>query len=342
MINQIKHNSPNSVLSQFNPIASLKPHIRKKVNEDFILPILKAFFAHPKWGGIDNFSELDPDKLITEIEFKQTKNFVKTYIYKEIINEISKPIPNNKIKFKPKYVITFDIELADYGEENNIKYGVIRLGEAPVLYYIYIDLQQLIKFIKNLPEEVEVEEENKIVETEEEKRNKLLDTVIVEKQKQLRCATVAQKAEIEQEINRLEQVRQIVLEGQSGKLRINLAWKTTDDLDLHIITPKGEIAYNNKIVENEGIIGQLDVDKNAGVDIVSNPQENINFSAMPSGEHTIYVHFYRKREFNEVPFIVTIIPENGEGQLIDSVVAGEGNQVKIKTFSYNGSELIFI
>ncbi len=73
MINQIKHNSPSSVLSQFNLIASLKPNVRKAVNEKFILPILKRFFANK--GKLDKFSELDPDKLTTEKEFEETENF---------------------------------------------------------------------------------------------------------------------------------------------------------------------------------------------------------------------------------------------------------------------------
>lgn len=342
MINQIKHNSPSSVLSQFNLIASLKPETRKKVNKEFILPILEAFFAHPERGGINNFSELDPDKLKTEIEFVKTKNFVKTYIYKEIIDEISKQ--GKKVEFKPKYVITFDTDLANYGEENNIKYGVIRLGNAPILYYILIDFQKLIKFIKNLPEEAKVLETNKVSETEEDKRNKLFDAVIFEKHKQLRNANVSQKVEIEQEISRLEQVRQTVLEGQSGKLRINLAWNTTDDLDLHVITPNGKIGFDtpNKTLEYLGVIGQLDVDKNAGADTaVSNPQENINFNAMPVGEHKIYVNFYAIRERNEVPFTITIIPENGEGRIFTQVVVGKGANKYVATFKYENGELKF-
>ncbi|MCC5944436.1 MAG: hypothetical protein JJT94_05830, partial [Bernardetiaceae bacterium] len=129
--------------------------------------------------------------------------------------------------------------------------------------------------------------------------------------------------------------------GQSGKLRINLAWNTTDDLDLHIITPNGEIAYNNKIVENRGIIGQLDVDKNAGGDIVSNPQENINFDRMPIGLHKIYVNLYAVRERNEVPFTVTIMPENGEGRIFNCLVAGKGTNKNIATFEYKNGELVF-
>lgn len=356
MINQIKHNSSNSVLSQFSPIASLKPKTRKAVNEGFILPILKAFFENENRGGIDKFSELDADKLQTEVEFVKTKNFVKTYIYKEIINKITKQ--DKKIVFNPKYVITFDEDLASFDKdetlypykiifederqrETNIKYGVIRLGDAPILYYILIDLQKLIKFIKTLPEEVIVAEPEKVIETEENKRDRLLDTVIFEKQRQLRNANQTQKIEIEQEINRLEQVRQTVLEGESGKLRINLAWNTTDDLDLHIETPNGVIFYNNKTLEYQGVIGELDVDKNAGGTLVSNPQENINFNAMPSGLYKIFVNFFAKREQNEVSFTVTIIPENGEGRIFNMVVIGKGNSKDVTTFEYKDGELEF-
>jgi hypothetical protein len=145
MTNQIKHNSPISALSQFNVILSLAPRTRHLVNNQFIKPIVDDFFAKQ---GIADFCELDSDKLKTEIEFLKENDFVKKYIYKEIINEISKP--GRRVIFKPKYVVTFDKELV--GESN--EYGVIRLGDAPILYYILIDLQELIHFIKNLPEEL--------------------------------------------------------------------------------------------------------------------------------------------------------------------------------------------
>lgn len=355
MTNQIKHNSPSKVLSQFNPVASLKPKTRKLVNDRFLVPIIENFFLNR--GGIGNFCELDSDKLMTEIEFTRTQNFVKTYIYKEIIDKIDKN--GNKIVFKPKYVITFDADLTNYKRddslypykaifsdstqrETNIKYGVIRLGDAPILYYIFIDLQKVIKFIKTLPEEVDIEETNKIAESEEEKRSRLFDTVIFEKQRQLRNAPQTQKTEIEQEISRLEQIRHSVLEGQSGKLRINLAWNTTDDLDLHILTPKGEISYKNKIVENNGVIGQLDVDKNAGNDVVSNPQENINFDAIPLGEHTIFVHFYSQRRETDVPFTLTIMPENGEGRIFTQIVKGKGSRKNVATFNYQNGDFNFM
>ena len=359
MINQIKHNSPSSILSQFNPIASLKPKTRQLVNQQFIMPILQSFFSNK--NGIENFCELDPDKLKTEVEFLkkgEAESFVKSYIYKEIVNEISKE--GKLIIFKPKYVVTFDSDLTDYKidetvypykmifnddsiGERNIKYGVIRLGEEPILYYIFIDLQEIIRFIKTLPEE-KTSDTKKTFETEVETRDRLFDTVIFEKQRELRNATELQKSDIEHEINRLEQVRQTTLQGQSGKLRVNLAWNTTDDLDLHIVTPNGKIGYNtpNKTLEYQGIIGVLDVDKNASNDIASNPQENINFNGMPIGLHKIYVNFYSQRERNDIPFTITIIPEEGEGRIFNKVVRGKGNSQDVATFEYKNGELEFV
>jgi len=357
MINQIKHNSPGSVLSQFNPVASLRPKTRNLVNELFMTPILKSFFSDK--GGIDNYSELDPDKLKTEVEFNATdeaESFVKTYVYKEIVNSIAKV--GKKVEFKPRYVITFDTDLTnykndstlypyttifdDYNMENtNIKYGVIRLGNAPILYYILIDLQKIIQFIKTLPLETDIEDDAKVFESDEDKRSRLIDKVILDKQRLQRNADQSTRLEIQSEIDRLEQVRQTILEGQSGNLRINLAWNTTDDLDLHVITPNGEISYLNKTVENKGVIGRLDVDKNAGSNIVSNPQENINFDSIPLGSHQIFVQFFTQREKSEVPFTLTIISANGDGRIFNKIVSRKRNRNDVVSFEFKNNTLEF-
>jgi hypothetical protein len=364
--NQIRHTSPRSVLSQFNPIASLKPETRKRVNKEFILPILEAFFSRNERGGIGNFSALDPDKLVTEIEFTKKdkmESFVKTYIYKEIINEISKQ--GKKVEFKPKYVITFDRDLANYETDTtkypyrkifgngwdrkkspmtNIEYGIIRLGEAPILYYILIDLQQLIRFIKTLPEEIEVPETDKISETEEDKRNKLFDTVIFEKQRLLQNLNQTQKAEIEQEIERIKSLKNTSFEGKLGDLQIKLLWNTTDDLDLHIITDFGEISYSNKkVICNNGIYGELDVDKNAGSEIVSSPQENIYFNGIPNGKIKVLVILYKVREYQKVSFDITILDKNGSGYFFEKqTIEGQGNSINVATFEYKNGKLEFI
>ncbi len=145
----IKHNSASSVISLFNPVVSLKSQIRQRVNEEFIYPILEDFFKDK--GGIDSYEELDPDKIKTEIEFQDTiESYVKSYVYKEVMNTISKN-KDGTINFKPRYVVSFDQDLTDFQEKMGIKYGELRLGNAPILYFIYIDLQELIRFIKSIP-----------------------------------------------------------------------------------------------------------------------------------------------------------------------------------------------
>lgn len=337
----IKHNSPSSVLSPFNPIASLKPKMRKLVNENFIYPILERFFFGK--GGVNLYCALDSDKLVTEIEFEKAENFVKTYIYKDIIDQIEKK--GKSVIFKPKYVITFDKDLTDFQEENSVKFGTIHLGNTPILYYIYIELQDLIRFIKTQPAEIiEIIEEDKILETEEEKRNNLVDMVILNKTKLLDSTEQPQiRGEILKEIKSLKILKSKELQGQSGKLRINLTWNTTDDLDLHILTPNGEIAYNtpNKTIEHNGVFGVLDLDRNAGSEVISNPQENINFNAMPFGLHTVFVYFYTKRENEEVAFTVTILPEHGEGRIFNKTVKGKGCKTNITTFEFLNDILVF-
>lgn len=145
----IKHDSAISFISIFNPVVSLSSEVRQRVNEEFIYPILEDFFKDK--GGINSYEELDPDKIKTEIEFQDTiESYVKSYVYKEVMNTISKN-DDGTINFKPRYVVSFDQDLTDFQEEMGIKYGELRLGNAPILYFIYIDLQELIRFIKSIP-----------------------------------------------------------------------------------------------------------------------------------------------------------------------------------------------
>ncbi len=315
----IKHNTTSSVISPFNPIVSLNPKVRKRVNDEFIAPIIQQFFSDK--GGINSFAELDPDKLKTDVEFLDftaQENFVKSYVYKELMNEISKGI-DGKVNFKPRYLISFDTDLTEYEVSNKnypnsskrIKYGVIRLGEEPILYYIYVELQELINFIKKLPVEIETTENEKIAETAESKRNRLVDELIGKKHRELINVEEVRKNDIYKEISRLNAIRNQELHGESGKLRINLSWNTTDDLDLHIDIEGGKkINYSNKTEEYNGSIGTLDIDANAG-NPISNPEENVNWDIIPKGKHTVLVDLFSDREKrNQVPF--TIFIENGE------------------------------
>ena len=132
-------------------------------------------------------------------------------------------------------------------------------------------------------------------------RNNLINELISKKQHELINSTSDIKTEINQEIKRLQRLRQDEIKGESGKLRINLSWNTTDDLDLHVQSDKGKINYSNDVLEEDGIIGKLDIDANAGTNnMLSNPQENISWDGIPKGKHIISVDFYTKREKSKV------------------------------------------
>jgi DNA-binding protein len=346
----IKHNSASSAISPFNPIVSLNPKVRKRVNDEFIHPIISQFFSDK--GGVNSFVELDSDKLKTDIEFKEELNFVKTYIYKELMNAISKGI-DGKVNFKPRYLISFDTDLTDYevsgknypNSSKRIKYGVIRLGKKPILYYIYLDLQELISFIKKLPIEVEIVENEKFVETAESIRNRLMDELVAKQHRKFISAINADEKEREkEELKRLMALSKQTLQGESGKLRVNLSWNTTDDLDLHIDIEGGrKINYNNKTEEYNGSIGTLDIDANTGGNIVSNPQENVNWYIIPMGKHTVSVDLFSDREKrNEIPF--TIFIENGEdSRVYNSFVKNEGihKTKKVVEFESNNGVIVF-
>ena len=79
----------------------------------------------------------------------------------------------------------------------------------------------------------------------------------------------------------------------SGQITVSLLWDTTDDLDLHVITPNGaRIYFGNMRADG----GELDVDMNwEDSNIVLNPVENIFFSNPRPGTYTVKVVNYNDR-----------------------------------------------
>ena len=315
----IKHNVTDSVFSAYNPIISLKPEIRKKVNSDFLYPILESFFSNKV--GIKKYEPFDVDRLRTELEFNnkanESESYVQSYIYKEIIQVIKKQ-SNGKVKFTPKFVITFDHNLTPFFDPKTlypystiikncrvkraINYGTLKIGKGVILYHIRIELQRLIDFIKQIE--------------------------------------LTEQTESPNDIKRLQQLKEQELEGESGILRVNLSWNTTDDLDLHIETPNGEVSYNNKTVENEGVIASLDIDANAGGNLTSTPQENIVWDGIPSGKHKVKVHFYKRNEKDEIHFTLSILSKFGDGRIYDKTIKTQGTTLTIAEFEYVDNRLV--
>ncbi len=91
----------------------------------------------------------------------------------------------------------------------------------------------------------------------------------------------------------------------NADLCCRLAWYNFDDLDLHLLTPEGEIFFCQKKIGG----GQLDVDMNAGTSMSREAVENIFYqdrSRMRDGIYVLSVHQYRRRETIDVGFEVEI------------------------------------
>ena len=121
---------------------------------------------------------------------------------------------------------------------------------------------------------------------------------------------------------------------QSGLITVSLGWQTSDDVDLHVITPTGsEIYYSSRSHDS----GTLDVDANASSDnIVSNPVENIFFTDPPSGTYKVSVVMYSNRnEGAAAAFIVRV--KVGEDTKVFRGTIASGSQ-HIYTFTYGESD----
>ena len=119
-----------------------------------------------------------------------------------------------------------------------------------------------------------------------------------------------------------------------GKVNISLGWKTSDDLDLHVVTPNGqEIYYNNRSADG----GVLDVDMQVS-DIVASPAEHIDFATPPSGKYSVSVVNYTDRtEGADSPFVVVVEIE-GKKKVYELAAGGDGSRTSVCRFTYGEPE----
>jgi len=183
---------------------------------------------------------------------------------------------------------------------------------------------------------LQVEEESRLEklakETKEKEAILLLQQQQVEKQEKLLKDSKAM-------LGVVTDMAKKSLEGERGQLRINLSWNTQDDLDLHIIDPdNNHIHYSKKEAICQNFVGRLDVDANAGVNQVTDPQENIFWQdGPPIGNYQITVVHYNVNKLESVPFAVTIIPAKGSATIIVGIITKDNNRtpLPIANLSYN-------
>ncbi len=122
------------------------------ITEQFLKPKINSFFKKIEENQ-QNFEYFPYEKVFSDADFlnKQfkykEKSFVQFYIYTHLMPEIKKS-NTGKVDFKAKYCLTFDRDLTPNKSED-IYWGTLKLGAKPILYFIHLDFQEFLSFIKN-------------------------------------------------------------------------------------------------------------------------------------------------------------------------------------------------
>lgn len=141
----IGYKTPETFRSRFNPLTGFHESVLSKVNNHINQRIYEFFQTMGINYALTEFVKI-PDT-ITEMEFqKTTTELANSYFYEIIFTDIQKN-NNGNIEDSIKYCITFDRDLTPY-TKNNFNYGFIKISNRPVLYYILIDLPELIRISK--------------------------------------------------------------------------------------------------------------------------------------------------------------------------------------------------
>jgi hypothetical protein len=151
--------------SNYVPLISFKNKYQKDAVEDYILEEAKVFFEKLKIDLDINKNQLPYQRNITEKDFKKVDI---RYFYENLFYDLGEREPDGRLQIKIKWGITFDEKCAPcqlgyvnsskkgYGRTPNIKkerrYGTIDINGSPVFYYIYFTLQEILDFIKKLPD----------------------------------------------------------------------------------------------------------------------------------------------------------------------------------------------
>ena len=89
---------------------------------------------------------------------------------------------------------------------------------------------------------------------------------------------------------------------KKGEITVSMLWSTTDDLDLHVVTPDGtEIYYGNSVAAG----GELDVDMQVS-SFVEHPVENIYFETPEHGTYHVFVENYSDRNEGDPQVLIQV------------------------------------
>ena len=133
--------------------------------------------------------------------------------------------------------------------------------------------------------------------------------------------------------------------GRSGEVQFSLAWKTMNDVDLHVIVPSGEhISFSHRTSKCKG---NLDVDMNAesaennpDKSFSEEPVENVRWldRTAPSGRYTVIVNQYRWRGGRQKDSFQLLVKLGDKTQVVDDEVSA-WKSISVHRFQYIKSSL---
>lgn len=132
-------NKNDELLSKYNPYLSFKSETATYINKHLITPKIKDFFKAIK---VKKYDYLDNKYYISDLDFKKV-DFA--FFYEHILKDIHRST-NGSVVCPIKYCITIDPFLCTKTcTTTKIKYDEICLGKTPVLYYIFIDITEIME-----------------------------------------------------------------------------------------------------------------------------------------------------------------------------------------------------
>ncbi len=125
--------------------------------------------------------------------------------------------------------------------------------------------------------------------------------------------------------------------GKTGEVQFSLAWKSFNDLDLHVIAPSGEhISWRHRESRCRGV---LDVDMNVQP-ATESPVENIRWLARsaPMGRYTVIVHQFRRHTGPAADEFQLLVNMGKRSRLVEGRVR-RGSSISVHRFQHIRSNL---
>jgi Ca-activated chloride channel family protein len=123
---------------------------------------------------------------------------------------------------------------------------------------------------------------------------------------------------------------------QSGDIRVSLLWNNRNDLDIHVVTPRGEEIYYGRTKDSTG--GFLDVDMNVSGE-TTKPVENIFWPVdkSPQGSYRVFVQNFAFHERDRSPTTFQVEVKSGNAYYqYEGTVSGYGkaSNTEVCVFEY--------